>query len=52
MSLGRSLFKQNFSLKVFVFILFYLFVFFIKISKLALPGVILKYERGQYRKKR
>ena len=26
------------------------FFFFIKISKLALPGVMLKYEGGQYRK--
>ena len=41
-SLGHPLFKQSFSQKFF----------FIKISKLALPGVMLTYERDQYRKKR
>ena len=51
-SLGNSLFKQKIQPRVFFrcFFYFYLFYFFIKISKLALPGVMLKYERGQYRK--
>ena len=33
------------------FCFFVVVVFCIKISKLALPGVMLKYERGQYLKK-
>ena len=44
------------SVKVCFFLFFFLFfflgggvLFFIKISKLALPDVMLKYERGQYR---
>ena len=37
---------------VFIFIFFIYSSFFIKISNLALPGVMLKYERGQYRKKK
>ena len=51
-SLGHSLFKQKFNQKFFVFfcvVLFCFFVFFvfyfIKISKFALPGVMLMYER-------
>ena len=35
--------NKKFSQKVFFFM-----VFLIKISKLALPGVMLKYEQGQY----
>ena len=45
-SLGHFLFKQKLSQKV-VFVL----LFFVKISKLALTGLMLKYERGQERKK-
>ena len=49
-SLGHSLFKQKFSQKFLCFfVLFCFFVFcvfyFIKISKFALPGVMLIYER-------
>ena len=47
-SLGHSLFKQKFSQKFlffFVFFLCFLFFYFIKISKFALPGVMLMYER-------
>ena len=42
-SLGHSLFKQKFSQKFLCF--FFFFFFFIKISKFALPGVMLMYER-------
>ena len=54
-SLGYSLFKQKFSQKFLcfcvIFVCFFVCVFFyfIKISKFALPGVMLKYERNQYR---
>ena len=49
-SLGHSLFNQKFSQKFlcFFFCFFFLFLFvfyFIKISKFALPGVMLMYER-------
>ena len=51
-SLGHSLFKQKFSQKVFFFfffffffVFFFCFFYFIKISKFALPGVMLKYGR-------
>ena len=48
-SLGHSLFKQKISQKFFVFFFCVFFVFFvfyfIKISKFALPGVMLMYER-------
>ena len=50
-SLGHSLFKQKFSQKflcffcVFFFCVFFYFIYFIKISKFALPGVMLMYER-------
>ena len=51
-SLGHSLFKQKFSQKflcffcvVLFFFVFFLFFYFIKISKFALPGVMLIYER-------
>ena len=46
-SLGHSLFKQKFSQKFLCFfcvVLFFVF-YFIKISKFALPGVMLMYER-------
>ena len=53
-SLGHSLLKQKFSQKFFVFFVFFLFCFwvvfvfyFIKISKFAISGVMLKYERNQ-----
>ena len=53
-SLGHSLLKQKFSQKFlyflccfcFVFELFFVF-YFIKISKFAISGVMLKYERNQ-----
>ena len=49
-SLGHSLFKQKFSQKFLCFLccfvfLCFLFFYFIKISKFALPGVMLIYER-------
>ena len=47
-SLGHSLFKQKFSQKFLCFLCFFFCVFFfyfIKISKFALPGVMLIYER-------
>ena len=54
-SLGHSLLKQKFSQKflccffgVFLFCFWVVFVFyFIKISKFAISGVMLKYERNQ-----
>ena len=51
-SLGHSLFKQKFSQKFLWFFLLFFFCFFfvfhfIKISKFALPGVMLKFERNQ-----
>ena len=50
-SLGHSLFKQKFSQKFLCFFVllffFFFFLYFIKISKFALPGVMLKYERNQ-----
>ena len=52
-SLGHSLFKQKFSqrflcfLCFFFFFFFFFFYYFIKISKFALPGVMLKFERNQ-----
>ena len=55
-SLGHSLFKQKSSQKFFIF--FFIFVvvvfvfYFIKIPKLALPCVMLKFERGQYCRKK
>ena len=46
--LGHSLFKQKFSQKFLWFFFFCCFLFFInfKISKLALPGVMLKFKRS------
>ena len=51
-SLGHSLFKQKFSQKCLCFLCCFVFCvafvfYFIKISKFALPGVLLKYERNQ-----
>ena len=54
-SLGHSLLKQKFSQRFFVFFLccfcfvfeLFLFFYFIKISKFAISGVMLKYERNQ-----
>ena len=46
-SLGHSLFKQKFSQKFFCLFVCFCF-YFIRISKSALPGVMLKYERSQY----
>ena len=54
-SLGHSLFKQKFSQIFFfffcvvLFFVLFLFFYFIKISKFALPGVMLKYERNRKR---
>ena len=53
-SLGHYLFKQKFSQRFlcFFFVFFcvlFLFFYYIKISKFALPGVMLKSERNQYR---
>ena len=54
-SLGHSLFKQKFSQKflcffvLFCFLCCFCFFNFIKISKFALPGVMLKYEQNQKR---
>ena len=50
-SLGHSLIKQVFVLLVFLFLLFFVF-YFIKISKLALPDVMLKFERSRYLRKK
>ena len=51
-SLGHSLFKQKFSQKFLCFFVCFLSIFyFIKISKFALPGIMLKYERNQKRQK-
>ena len=48
-SLGHSVFKQTFSQKFFlccfVFLCYFCFFYFIKISKFALPGVMLMYEQ-------
>ena len=52
-SLGHSFFKQKFSQKslcffvLFFFVLFLFLFLFYQISKFALPGVMLKYERNQ-----
>ena len=49
-SLGHSLLKQKFSQKFLCFLCCFCFVFvfyFIKISKFAISGVMLKYERNQ-----
>ena len=57
-SLGHSLFKQKFSQKFlcfFLVVLFFCVVFvfyFIKISKFALPGVMLMYERTSIDRKK
>ena len=57
-SLGHSLFKQKFSQRFFVFLLCcfvflcFLFFYFIKISKFALPGVMLMYERTSKERKK
>ena len=53
-SLGHSLFKQKFSQKFlccFVFCVVFVF-YFIKISKFALPGVMLMYERTSNERKK
>ena len=50
-SLGHSLFNKNsakgFCVFLCCFVFFVLFFYFIKISKFALPGVMLKFERNQ-----
>ena len=57
-SLGHSLFKQKFSQKflcffvLFFFFVCFLFFYFIKISKFALPGVMLMYERTSKERKK
>ena len=51
-SLGHSLFKQKIQPKGFVFFCVCVFFYFIKIQKFALPGVMLKFERGQYCRKK
>ena len=49
-SLGHSLFKQKFSQKFLGF--FLLFFNLSKFQNLALPGVVLKFERSQYVRKK
>ena len=51
-SLGHSLFKQKFSQKFWFVLLLFFFFYFIKISKFALPGVMLKSVRSQYDRKK
>ena len=60
-SLGHFLFKQKFSQKFLCFFMFFFFFFFfvlffffyfIKISKFALPGVMLMYEQNSIDRKR
>ena len=51
----HSLFKQKFSQKFLCFFVFFFFFgcfYFIKISKFALPGVMLMYERTSKERKK
>ena len=51
-SLGHSLFKQKFSQKFLCFFCVVFVCYFIKISKFALPGVMLMYERTSIDRKK